>query len=95
MEKGRTMKKVQKAVLRNSIVMLSLFALTVASRRRGAGAGVFRLPKRCEHGSRRGHHRGGGKYPELQCRDEVIGFFPFQEGSAKKPLASRPLTIKP
>ena len=31
MEKGRTTKKVQKAVLRNSIVMLSLFALTVAS----------------------------------------------------------------
>ena len=30
MEKGRTMKKVQKAVLRNSIVMLSLFALAVA-----------------------------------------------------------------
>ena len=30
MEKGRTMKKVRKAVLRNSIVMLSLFALTVA-----------------------------------------------------------------
>ena len=31
MEKGRTMKKLQKAVLRNSIVMLSLFALAVAS----------------------------------------------------------------
>ena len=34
------LKKIQKAVLRSSVVILSLFVVTVAGQRRGAGAGI-------------------------------------------------------
>ena len=79
MEKGRTMKKLQKAVLRNSIVMLSLFALAVAS------SGVAQAQECFAFQSGANTVRAEGMTEEvgniqLQCRaQEIFGQPPIGE----------------
>ena len=72
------MTKTHKAVLSTLAVLCLLFMGSGVAQ----GAGVFRLPKRCEHGSRRGHDRGGGRASNCSA-------------GPKKSLACRPLAMKP
>ena len=72
MEKGRTSEEGSKGGLEKQHRHAVPVRANRGEQRRGAGAGVFRLPKRCEHGSRRGHLTEAVGSIQLQCRAQDI-----------------------